>query len=105
MDLVGEHSAFAALYERFMSEASHFWHQTLLWFSRRSDGEQLVIACVFILILLLLIIRMSMRGKDSGGAGRQFGGSVVLVMVFAFGIAWMLDAGAGSFSYIFESYS
>ena len=38
MDLFGENSAFAALYERLSYEAGFYWHKTVLWFSRRSDA-------------------------------------------------------------------
>ena len=103
MKVFGSKSAFETLYERLTHEAGYYWHQAVLWFSRRSDGEQLVIACFFILLLLLLIIRMSMGGKEAGSTGRQFGGSVVLVMIFAFGIGWMLDSGAGSLAFVFSS--
>ncbi|WP_084399188.1 hypothetical protein [Henriciella aquimarina] len=95
-------SALGTLYHRLEDEALHYWGEILHWLSRRSDAEQLVIACVFILLLLGLIIRMSMRGKDPGSTGRQFGGSIVLVMIFAFGIGWMIDAGAGRFSFLFS---
>ena len=103
IQLLEARGTFETLYVRLKQEAHYYWEQGLYWLSRRSDAEQLVIACVFILILLLLIIRMSMRGKDPGSPGRQLGGSVVLVMIFAFGIGWMLDAGAGSLGFIFGS--
>ena len=103
MQSVAKGSAFDELYARLKYEAGFYWEQASLWFARRSDGEQLVIACVFILLLLLLIIKMSMRGKDAGSTGRQFGGSVLLVVIFAFGLGWMLDSGAGSLSFVFNS--
>jgi len=94
---------FETIYHRLSHEALLLWQDILLWLGRRSDGEQLVIACVFILVLLLLIVRMSMRKKESASTGRNFGGSILLVMIFAFGIGWMLDTGSGSLSFVFNA--
>jgi len=90
------------LLRRLRQEAHYWWREGELWFASRSDGEQVVIACVFILLLLMLIIRMSMRGKDPGGTSRQFGSSILMVTVFAFGLGWMLDSGAGTLGFIFQ---
>lgn len=102
IDIFSADTSFETIARRLKSEAHYWWHEGLLWFQRRSDGEQLVIACVFILLLLMLIIRMSMQGKDPGSSGRQFGGSVLMVMMFAFGLGWMLDTGSGSLSFVFN---
>ena len=101
-NLISVETSFETIARRLRTEAHYWWHEALLWFQRRSDGEQLVIACVFILLLLMLIIRMSMRGKDPGSSGRQFGGSLLMVMIFAFGLGWMLDSGGGSLSFVFS---
>lgn len=96
-------NTFETLYHRVSHEASLIWADAMLWLSRRSDGEQLVIACVFILVLLLLIVRMSRRKEDTVSTGRHFGGSVIMVMIFAFGIGWMLDTGSGSLAFVFNA--
>lgn len=101
MKIYEQTGTFETMYMRLKHQAAIYWDQGVLWLGRRSDGELLIISCVFILVLLLLIIRMSMRGKDPGGKSRQFGGSVLLVMIFAFGLGWMLDTGAGSLSFVF----
>ncbi|MEM5515977.1 hypothetical protein WNY37_03380 [Henriciella sp. AS95] len=93
---------FEKIYSDVKAEGVRLYHETIHWLMQRSDAEQLVIACIFILLLLWLMIRMSMRKKD-GGTGRNFGGSVVLIMVFAFGLGWMLDSGGGSLSFMFNT--
>lgn len=95
-------STFETLYNRVVYEGGIYYHRVMHWLTQRSDGEKLVIACIFILLLLLLIVRMSMR-KESAGAGRNFGGSVMMVMIFAFGLGWMLDSGGGSLSFVFNA--
>ncbi len=67
-------TVFDTLLVRLKQEAHYWWHEGVVWYGRRSDVEQLAVACVFILLLLLLIICMSMRGKDPGSTGRKFGG-------------------------------
>ncbi|WP_300378044.1 hypothetical protein [Henriciella sp.] len=93
---------FETFFKRLKQEAHYYADQTALWFQRRSDGEQIILVCLFILLLLFLIVNMSRRGKDPGSTGRQFGGSVVLVMVFAFALGLMIDTGAGSLSFLFQ---
>lgn len=93
---------FETFFKRLKQEAHYYTDQTALWFQRRSDGEQIILTCLFILLLLFLIVQMSRRGKDPGSTGRQFGGSVLLVMVFAFGLGLMIDTGAGSLSFLFQ---
>ena len=102
MATAASRTAFEKIYDEIVYEAGLFYNKAMHWLTQRSDGEQLVIACIFILLLLLLIVRMSMR-KESAGAGRNFGGSVVMVMIFAFGVGWMLDNGGGSLSFVFNS--
>ncbi|MGB3627152.1 MAG: hypothetical protein WA989_15075 [Henriciella sp.] len=94
-------SIYDGIYERIVHEARLLYHDVVHWLGQRSDGEQIVIGCVFILLLLWLIVRMSMRKENDAGAGRNFGGSVLLVMIFAFGIGWMIDSGSGSLSFVF----
>ena len=93
-------STFETIARRLDGEIRYWWQEAALWFSRRSDGEQLVIGCLLVLFLLMLIFRMSMR-SDAGG-GKHFGGSLFTVMIFAFGLGWMLDSGAGSLSFVFN---
>ncbi|MEQ9315006.1 MAG: hypothetical protein RLN72_04085 [Henriciella sp.] len=100
---VAKETVFDGIYDRFMFEAARFYHDCVYWLSQRSDGEQIVIGCIFILLLLWLIVRMSMRKKNEAGHGRNFGGSVLLVMIFAFGFGWMMDSGSGSLSFVFGS--
>lgn len=103
MVVAAQKSAFDVIYERIVHEARLLYHDVVHWLQQRSDGEQIVIACTFILLLLWLIVRMSMRKENDAGTGRNFGGSVLLVMIFAFGLGWMLDSGSGSLSFIFNA--
>ncbi|GGB74384.1 hypothetical protein [Henriciella pelagia] len=94
-------SPFDKIYSDIMTEVSRRYEATVHWLMQRNDAEQLIIACVFILLLLWLMIRRSMRNKD-GSTSRNFGGSVVLIMIFAFGLGWMLDSGGGSLAFMFR---
>lgn len=94
-------SSFEAIAQRLDGEIRYWWQEAALWFSARSDGEQLVIACLLILFLLIMIFRMSIRSAQAEG-GKHFGGSVFMVMLIAFGVGWMLDSGAGSLSFVFH---
>lgn len=66
---------------------------TIVWLQDRSDGEQLIMATFFILLLMTLIVRMSMRRED--GVARNFIGALCMVVVFAFGLGWMIDSRFG----------
>ena len=93
--------AIEPLIRRLDHEVRLWWHAADLWFSRRSDGEQLVIICALVLVLLLMMVRLSFRDKGAAGGG-QFTGSVAFIMIFAFGLGWMFDTGAGSLSFVFS---
>ena len=93
--------ALEPLMRRLDQEIRIWWQAADLWLGRRSESEQLVIVCALVLALLLLIIRFSFRDRAASG-GSQFGGSVVMIMIFAFGLGWMFDSGAGSLSFVFQ---
>jgi hypothetical protein len=63
------------------------------WLQDRSDGEQLIMASFFVLLLMALIVQMSLRRED--GVARNFIGALFMVVVFAFGLGWMIDADFG----------
>lgn len=68
------------------------WHDFNIWVSRLSDVEQLFFLGMFILLLFMLILSTAGNRTKKPGNGRQFFGSVVMVMVFAFGAGWMIDS-------------
>jgi hypothetical protein len=92
---------YKAAFEQFMIEVRFYLGEVQGWLMSLSDGEKILGLCAFVLFLLLMIISKARRNEDPGSNGRQFSGALVLVMIFAFGAGWTLDAGNGSFAHLF----
>ena len=67
-------------------------HDVRIWVARLDDTEKMFFIIIFILLLFMLILVKSAKRPKDPSKGRSFLGSVVLIMVFAFGAGWMLDA-------------
>lgn len=80
-------------YKRLEEVFVDFLNGVMVWLQNRSDGEQLILATFFILLLMTLIVRMSMRRED--GLARNFIGALCMVGIFAFGLGWMIDSRFG----------
>ncbi|MEQ3745039.1 MAG: hypothetical protein ABNH53_02235 [Henriciella sp.] len=92
---------YKAAFEQFMIEVRFYLGEVQGWLLSLSDGEKILGLCAFVLFLLLMIVSKARRNEDPGSNGRQFSGALVLVMIFAFGTGWTLDAGNGSFAHLF----
>ena len=87
-------------WERVTSVLGPMADDAFIWLGDREPGERLILATFFILLLLFLIIRMSTRREDS--TGRNFGSSLLLIVVFAFGLGWILDGDSAFLSSVFN---
>ncbi len=92
---------YQAVFEQFMIEVRFYLGEVQGWLLSLSDGEKILGLCAFVLVLMLIIVSKARRNEDPGSNGRQFSGALVLVLIFAFGAGWTLDAGDGSFAHLF----
>ena len=99
---IASDSVYKPIWDRMVLEGHKAYQDVMFWIQRLSDGEKIVGMIVFALLLLLLIVSKSGRRRDKVSHGRQFSGAFLLVVFFSFGAGWILEAGPGSYAYLFN---
>lgn len=86
-------SIYSRLMHRFVLDVREAFHQFVIWLGRLSDGERLILFCAFILLLLTFFIHRDSNGKRRRiPIWRQFGGSILIIMIVGFGAGWFFDS-------------
>ncbi len=101
--------------EKYMDQAAYLWDMFVVevtalgedlysWVTNLSDNERVIGICLFIMVLIYMIFSRRVRKNTDSGNGRQFGGALLLVLIFAFGAGWNMDvnSSAGSLAHVFQ---
>ena len=101
--------------DKYMDQAAYYWDMFVVevtalgedlydWVTTLSNEERVIGICLFIIVLIYMIFSRRVRKNTDTGSGRQFGGALVLVLIFACGAGWNMDVetSAGAFSHIFQ---
>lgn len=92
---------YQAAWNQFTIELRSYVGEIQIWVEGLSTGEKVIGMCLFALVLLFLIVSKARKKSDPGSNRRQFGGALILVVIFAFGAGWSVDTSGGSLSHLF----
>lgn len=92
MSVSSQSSPLSRAIDELSDYAKDAYHDFTVWVARLDDTEKMFFAGTFILILFMLILVNAAKRPREPGNGRSFFGAVMLVIVFSFGVGWVLDS-------------